>query len=348
MRIGIGKNKLLVHPLLNYGGTNKVIVAVKGNKIYGNGSTKLYVSTDNGQNWASILNVDPDYFTVGHVTPSGTLLFWTANGQIWRSADNGTSWTQLDVFKTGGTYGPCSPPLYGGIASNGSTIVWGEYNTVSGTKRVFTSTDDGATWANTLSKVDPVDIRHWHSCTWIPSLSKFLITSGDNNPQVRWWTSPDGITWTEVPGIASQDQISQKYRSLNFIETGDHEIMWGSDAPTGAAIYKANLSDANVVSNLTKLYDLPHACWGLLKGGNLYVAVTSVETGDVDTNATVHTSKDGVKWQKDKSWAKRTDQAYGGFRSIRYSTTGGQFSFNIQYLNNTTTQNIYSITAVPK
>ena len=521
-----------IKSLLNYFGNTKVIIATSGGTTYASGSTKLYMSTDLNLTWGdSLIDITPDYFSSAYISSTGTVIALTNAGNMYRSTD-GTTFAQVDTT----ALGVILTPLWGCFANNGDTIVFAEYSTEAGDKRVFTSTDDGATWAVTLTKVDPDDIRHWHSCQWIASIGQFLLTSGDSNLQVKWFTSPTGAvnTWYEIPGISSVDATSQMYRNLSVVENGTN-LMWGSDTQVGAAIYKmptrnivslvnllgaygalledadANgiadgLSPINVTGSIAdgtqtitttetvsehytqfsvlafsdtpvvgdklyyagvfrapnsrarvtlfskkadgayassaatsasgledftfisveldivslhetpviylrqavlqlvpgetlyagsgeyiqfknlayinktkcfgagneptkaeldavmatkthfitsqyeslspvKVYDLPHACWGLAKGATEYVAVTSVETGDADRSATVHTSKDGVKWQLDKKWAIRSAYTYGGFRSARYLSTHKRYAFNIQYLENTTTAGNYSIVA---
>lgn len=523
-----------IKSLLNYSGNTKVVIAASGGTAYASGSTKLYMSTDSLLTWsASLIDITPDYFTTSYISSTGTVIALTNAGNMYRST-NGTTFTQVDTT----ALGVILNPLWHGITNNGNTIVFGEYSTEAGDKRVITSADDGATWAVTLTKVNPTDIAHWHSVTWI-STGYFLLTSGDSNQQVKWFTSPTGAvdTWYEIPDISSVDASSQKYRNLSIVEDGTN-LIWGSDTQVGAAIYKmptrniatlVNLlgsygsltedTDANGIADMlspvgvtgaladgtqtitattavsehyvqfsavsfsaapaagdklyyagvfcspnsraratlyskkadgtyefviatsaanssdfvffsveltvtsvnatpvilirqailqavpgetnyagageyiqfqnlayinktkcfgagneptkaeldavmvtkshfitsqfealspVKLYDLPHACWGLAKGATEYVAVTSVETGDADTNATVHTSKNGVKWQLDKKWAKRAAYTYGGFRSVRYLPTHKRYVLNIQYLENTTTAGFYSIVASPK
>lgn len=298
---------------LTYSGNAKQVIAALGSTAYAATSTKLYKSTDNLVTWsASLIDITPDYFTAGIIKDNGTVIMFTNGGKIYRSAD-GNTFTLIDTT----ALGTINPPLWHGIDYSGNTIVFGEYNiTASINYRVITSTDDGLTWAATLTKANPGEIRHWHSVNYFPNEGYFLVTSGDSAAQVTWWKSTNGTAWTQVTGITGTAN-GQDFRNLNLQYIGNGKVMWVSDATgTQVSIFKASLSDP--AGTKEKIADIDHTGWGLMYKNGLYVVVTRVETGDLDNNALIYTSKDGVNWSIDMRWPIRGDQTNGGFGSIYY------------------------------
>ncbi|HEX9058919.1 MAG TPA: hypothetical protein VF941_01925 [Clostridia bacterium] len=234
-----------------------------------------------------------------------------------------------------------NPPLWHGMDYNGNTIVFGEYNTTAGNYKLITSTNDGLTWTATLTKVNPGEIRHWHSINYFPIEGYFLATSGDTATQVTWWKSADGATWTQVPNITGTAN-GQDFRGLNFQYIGNGQIMWSSDA-TGqqVSIFKASLTDPS--GTKTKVTDLDHTSWGLMFKNGLYVVVTRVETGDGDNYALIYTSTDGVNYSVDMKWPITQGQTNGGFGSIYYLDTQKLWMFPVQNLAYST-PNIFTVT----
>ncbi len=324
---------------LQYSGNAKQIIAASGSVAYAATSTKLYRSTDGLVTWsASLIDITPDYFVAGLIKDNGTIIMWSNGGKIYRSTD-GTTFTLIDTT----ALGTINFPLWHGMDYNGNTIVFGEYNTTAGNYRLITSTNDGLTWTATLTKVNPGEIRHWHSINYFPVEGYFLATSGDSAAQVTWWKSPDGLTWTQVPNITGTAN-GQDFRGLNFQYIGNGQIMWVSDA-TGqqVSIFKAALSDP--AGTKTKVTDVDHTGWGLMYRNGLYVVVTRVEAGDGDNYALIYTSQDGVNFNIDLKWPITPGQSAGGFGSIYYLDTQKTWMFPIQNLQYST-PNIYTVTGV--
>lgn len=316
---------------INYYGISYVVCASKNNIVYSSVGTKLKKSVDNGATWSDdLINIKPDYFTTGHILEDSSVVMFTNDGYIYRSID-GNKFKKVDTSGLGFIYSP----LYHGIESHGNTIIAGEYGVEEGkTYRTIRSTDGGSSWQVVLAKKNPDEIRHFHSINYING--SWFLTSGDNDEQVKWWkSSDDGENWTQIKGIGGQ-----KYRTLNLQVLSQNQIIWGSDEEKFPTIYRANIDD---LLHPTAVKSLSHACWGIVGSGNVLVAITSVETNDVEKNAYIYVSKDGGQtWNEDLIWPIEGNRVFGGFRSIVGPNNLNQYMINIYGLK-ATKEKIYTI-----
>lgn len=97
-------------------------------------------------------------------------------------------------------------------------------------------------------------VKHFHTVNFDPWSGALLLTSGDDDAQIRTYISTDdGETWTDVAGG------SQANRVLNFVFTKDY-IYWGSDwqnATHGLYCIARDDSGFPDFSTQTKLTSLP-------------------------------------------------------------------------------------------
>ncbi|MDH3269051.1 MAG: YCF48-related protein, partial [Ignavibacteria bacterium] len=149
------------------------------------GQSRLFRSTDNGQNWTEIPNVPlvpattPTQLVVvnssGDIFVGGTIV---GSFIISRSTDNGANWTT--VFSPSGVFGIISDL---GINSNGDLFV-----SVSGDvdKGVHRSTDNGDTWTQVYTEKGHGLYIHTNDDIYASSDNKVFIST-DN-----------GANWTEI------------------------------------------------------------------------------------------------------------------------------------------------------
>ena len=105
------------------------------------------------------------------------------------------------------------------------------------TCNVFRSSDHGLTWQSVF-QVDFPDIRHFHTCTYIPNNRTWVITSGDTPEQSRFWLSKNnGDTWTEItdqyPDVNSVDKYIQSVHRTVVMHFNDKYYIWATDDPIG-------------------------------------------------------------------------------------------------------------------
>ncbi|HEX9061818.1 MAG TPA: stalk domain-containing protein [Clostridia bacterium] len=317
---------------VSYYSNSYVTCASKDNIIYSSVGTKLKKSSDNGVTWSEdLINIKPDYFTVGHIMEDDSVIMFTNGGYIYRSID-GVKFEKVDTSNLGFIYSP----LYHGIDSHGNTVIAGEYSVEDGkTYRVIRSFDGGASWEAVLAKKNPDEIRHFHSVNYINSM--WFITSGDYGDQVKWWRSyDDGASWEQIKNIGGQT-----YRTLNLQKMDGDEIIWGSDEEQFPRILKASLND---LENPVVLKSLKHACWGIVGSGNTYIAITSVESNDAEKNSYIYISRDGgATWSEDLVWPIENGRVFGGFRGIRGPDNLNQYLLSIYGLKSTKDNNVYTV-----
>jgi len=310
---------------LVFNSSHQLLLGTGNGRVYAANGTELLLSTNGGNTFYTIGDITPDSYIIVFSGISGVVGFTVSNSVYWSA--NGVDFTQSDTS----SFGDVKAPLTHGIDEHNGVIVFGEYGQdvgATGDYRIFRSADGGQTWTNPYTLSNPTEIRHWHTVNWLSTAGKFLATSGDSDGAMGWYTSPTGVTWTPETSIPS----TQPYRTLNVVERDDGKIMWGSDTATTPAIYAAYFT--NVVGTVSTLYDLPHACWGIQRVGNEWWAITSVESGDADLNASIHFSEDGNSWSPYRYWGLESPATSGGFRTIAYLPGFERLTFNTATLTN--------------
>lgn len=155
-------------------------------------STRVYKSTDRGATWVKQTGMTPMLMTVNnggrfrgqkmavHPTDPNICLVGNTAGEIWRTANGGTSWTKITT-PTGNDPSIVFDPTDG----NKVYIGWS-----SGTSRVYRSTDAGATFAQMTGGPNTIN----RSTAAIDGT--IYIVSADAGNQNAWKLS--GTTFTNL------------------------------------------------------------------------------------------------------------------------------------------------------
>ena len=138
------------------------------------------------------------------VMPDGSIIFMGGGGtsnnnynDVWRSKDDGATWTQVDTSSSSSMW----TPRYGQssvVMPDGSIVLMGgDQNPSSGAplNDVWRSTDEGATWTevNTSPGWSP---REVFSSVAMPDGS--IVLMGGMGTNDVWRSTDDGKTWTKV------------------------------------------------------------------------------------------------------------------------------------------------------
>lgn len=187
------------------------LVAKEGNLFAGTWGNGVYRSTDGGGNWTAVNTGLPSTFYGGYVyslavvpssTGSGTNLFaGMEEGGVWRSTDDGESWTW--VFP-GGELGQHDYSIFRlGVA--GSTIVAGVRQ--SGPDNgVYRSGDDGVSWTRSNAGFATAADSDIASFTSIQSGGTTYLYAGTDGGV--FLSASGGAGWTRISSGLPAGQIS--------------------------------------------------------------------------------------------------------------------------------------------
>ncbi len=219
------------------------------NSVIAGGDGGAYRSTDNGATWTAInagLSVAsplPTAAFIGALAYSGTTLFAAAtsfvpdlNG-IFRSADNGTTWTRLSGGRINQT------ETYTALAASGSTV----FVTVSGLGfgrlnpdgTVFRSTNNGDAWTRTTS-----GIANAASYNCFIDGSRVFIAGFDG----LYRSTNNGDTWTATnAGLEPKLEVNKFFQSGTslFIGTSFYGAFRSTDNGTSWSAVNSSLTRAN-------------------------------------------------------------------------------------------------------
>ena len=178
-------------------------IVLMGGNTSGILKNDVWRSTDKGATW-TMVNSSPgwaprvDHRTVVMADGSIVLMGGAISGglfanDVWRSPDNGATWTQVI------TSGPMWSPREGHVTvvmPDGSIVLMGGYNSINFGNDVWGSSDNGATWSQAPSPAG-WGPREDHSSVMLPDGS-ILVMGGLNNGSVRndMFRSKDkGFSW---------------------------------------------------------------------------------------------------------------------------------------------------------
>lgn len=302
---------------------------VKNVVLYGKNNV-VYISTDNGRTISKTytlpFSASTTYVSSGKICEENKnkMIVFCNTGEVVITTNGGDNWTVCDLSAFS-SEASILPPFINGCVWVGNTILFAEYGTTSNRPyRIFKSTNNGTTWSVSLSKNNNSEIRHWHHMDFLRYSRKIIVTSGDENNNVRWFISSNfGTTWTEIEGVNNQ-VYSQRYRTCRIMEYAYNKIMWGSDAVSRIAeICIADLDD--IVNTTEVITDLNKTIFGIHKNGQDIIALTSTESTDYqDNNATAYLSRDnGKSWKR--IFEYQVTGSAGGFRGCVGVNDLGEF-----------------------
>jgi len=308
--------------------------------IYANQTSRFFKSTNGGKTWTQVstFNSHSTEPNAGFVTKAGTILVCGLDQKLYRSTDEGLSFTA--IMQTNGSWRGSN-----GICQNNQdgTIIFGENpQKEGGPIHLYRSIDDGATWTSVLER-QTSDIRHFHSVQIDPYTRKWIATTGDTDAQVEWWESDDGVTWTAIVGADSGVAGSQHYRTLGLLFSDD-EYTWGTDNPLWGQSQNYILSaKKDVLGTLIKKQTLPAPAYASAQQGKVFFVGTQPEgTTSTDRMARLYISKDlGKTWDVLLCWALRDDRK-GGFNWADKNTDiKGNLYFRLSLLGEVDTKWLY-------
>ncbi|MDP4200633.1 MAG: hypothetical protein Q8922_09405 [Bacteroidota bacterium] len=155
-----------------------------GSAIFvGTGAEGLLCSQDNGETWAG---TNYPAQRVRSLAVVGTTLFAASVSDVYRSPDNGASWTMIDNGLSK------SSPDVGALAANGSDLY-------AGGSYLYHSTDNGDSW---ITMSNPT---HFSVYMCIAPYGSQLIVGG-NGGICR--SSDNGATWTTLTGAISTNTVT--------------------------------------------------------------------------------------------------------------------------------------------
>ncbi|MFN7976239.1 MAG: PKD domain-containing protein [Acidobacteriota bacterium] len=171
-------------------------------------------SISDSASWVTPYMLDP-------VTPNTIYLGTT---RIWRSTNQGTSWTAISANLGGGTMVSLA------VGQNTDSIIYAG----SGSSSIFQSTDTGASWTNVRGNipaghtindiaVDPADAMH-----------VYAALSGTSAPEL-WYSTTGGTTWT-----AATNGIPSVTANSVLVVANPYRIFLGNDI----GIFRSDTGDA--------------------------------------------------------------------------------------------------------
>jgi Secretion system C-terminal sorting domain len=154
-------------------------LAVSGSNVFALNTTGVVLSTDNGASWKSVNNGLPANAYVTALAASETDVFaCTYGGGVYRSSDNGTTWTSLETDSTDRCYS---------LVVNGTNLFLGTEDL-----GVFLSTDNGTTWSGTNLTNTAIQAIAVSGTNFFAGTANAIFVSTDNGN--TWTATNDGST----------------------------------------------------------------------------------------------------------------------------------------------------------
>ena len=145
------------------------------------------------------------------VLPDGHIVLTGGYGgyprdEVWRSADNGTSWSEVNTSPGWDARSGQSTV----VMPDKSIVLTGGYNGNYMENDVWRSTDEGTTWTEVNASAGWTG-RAYHSSVALPD-GNLILMGGQNNHEAYlndvWRSTDEGSTWTEVNASARLDATS--------------------------------------------------------------------------------------------------------------------------------------------
>ena len=171
--------------------------------------------------------------------PDGSIVLmggWSGDGQkndVWRSTDNGATWTQM-------TASPGWSERYDHssvVLPDGSIVLMGGREGGDEKNDVWRSTDNGATWTQVTASAE-WSPRYDHSSVVLPDGSIVVIGGFDGGSANDVWRSTDkGATWTQMTAKA---EWSPRYgHSSVALPDGSIVVIGGFDGGSAHDIWRS-------------------------------------------------------------------------------------------------------------
>jgi PKD repeat protein len=180
-------------------------IVLMGGAVSGVPENDVWRSADNGASWTEV-NASAGWpgrwYHTSVVLPDGSIvLMGGSNGgssymnDVWRSTDNGATWTEVNV--DAGWSGRLEHTSV--VLSDGTIVLMGGEDYYGFKNDVWQSTDNGVTWTEVNANAE-WPARYEHSSVALPDDSIVLMGGSDGlgNYNDVWRSTDEGETWAEV------------------------------------------------------------------------------------------------------------------------------------------------------
>ncbi len=162
-------------------------LAVSGTNVYAGTSSGVFRFNENTVSWTAINGALPEYTIVTSLVVSGANIFaGTYRGTIFRSTDNGSSWTAVQIYGTNSWIT---------FITVSDTILFTWIRDLTGGGTLLRSTDNGTSWTPAMNGLPNAEIAGFTSFgtnLFACSVGHGVFRSTDN-----------GTSWTRVNGDVS-------------------------------------------------------------------------------------------------------------------------------------------------
>ena len=149
----------------------------------------------------------------------------SAKNDVWRSTNNGATWTQMTA--TAGW----TPRYYHSTVAmpDGSIVLMGGWEGWIGPKNdVWRSTNNGVNWTQMTANAE-WSARYWHSSVAMPDGSIVLMGGGGSPMSDVWRSTNNGATWTQM--TASAEWLGKTAHTTVAMPDGSIVLMGGGGSP---------------------------------------------------------------------------------------------------------------------
>jgi uncharacterized protein (TIGR03437 family) len=162
---------------------------------------KLWKTTDSGATWLPLSDTGPlvDVQVIAVDPVVADTVYVLDAGSIYKSADGGSTWTELPAVVTGASLN-CSGEAFAIHPSLSGTWLVAEYCSASpATSVIYKTTNNGATWSKQATITGEIDKLEFNA-----SSPNYAYAAGFASASVLFQISTDtGTTWTSAAGSGS-------------------------------------------------------------------------------------------------------------------------------------------------
>lgn len=208
-----------------------------------------------------------------HLTRSRAILSAAFHRPMYRSDDQGRTWTQ--VLET---------PCWRMDEDDAGHLYAGNYTKdASSVATLFKSTDDGRTWMTIFRQPDN---QHIHTVRWDNQAKRLYIAFGDARTR--------GQAYSDDRGEAFHIMTEGADQGFTDLAVLDQSLMWCSDDGTGR-VYRQERG-SGWIETVTR--GSGYMWFAVGEGKQLFVGSVASRTGGGDRGALLATDDDGETWTK--------------------------------------------------
>ena len=267
---------------------------------------KLYVSSDNGENWTEILPGIASKIDVALCCNDDSILFATTAGKLYRSEyPYNSAIVVLDVLAEVGYFSDLSSNHFAKTSSG--VIFCGSYQEQEKVSKFFKSTDNGQTWTTIFQDTE---YQHVHRVTIDEENGAPVVYVGMDGGCGLYVSHDLGETWVDLRATIPD---------LPYVT--DHGLIYSEP---GLRLFGGETSYQNKANSLIKSSDDVHfepilafgkAVYSVEKKNGFYFAAT-VSEANFQTNGLL-VSKDLKNWETASISAyENSDMSSGGYKML--------------------------------